>query len=435
MLLSAATTGDELWLLLGLLTPVPVLVAALHADPIGGDAEIRHLSWLSLLFGVGSIWAWLADGAVDDVEAYTVPLAIALAVTGGLITWRRMAPSPRSAGRTTLFASAAAVLVLPSVATSAESELRTLILVAGGSVVAIAAMFLPQAARGVPIRLLGVCTGGAAFIGAALVRGSAVALGEPSDLAAEFWPVLALVAGVIVATMWFRTASQPGRLAESMIAVSVAAVSIPTLLSVAGGDAATLRAAVLFPALALAHIVAVYGRWRPFAGAGVAWTTLGALVLGGCAALASRQVEPFDLVTASIGSALLGAGVVRMRRDPRLGSWPALGLGLAVLLLPALVADFVEPELWRLIALGAVSAIIVVIGAVRRLQAPLLLGGAVLLVHAVAQLWPWLTSVYEAVWWWLWLGVAGVALIALAATYERQLRLARNVVRSIAELR
>lgn len=435
VLLSAATTGDELWILLGLLTPVPVLVASLHADPVGGDAEIRHLSWLSLLLGVGSVWAWLADGGVDDVEAYTVPLAIALAVTGGLITWRRIAPSARSVGRTTLFASAAAVLVLPSVATSGESELRTLILVAAGSVVAIAAMFLPQAARGVPIRLLGVCTGGAAFIGAALVRGSAVALGEPSDLAAEFWPVLALVAGAIVATMWFRTASQPGRLAECLIAVSVAAVSIPTLLSIVAGDAATLRAAVLFPALALAHVAAVFGRWRPFAGPIVAWTTLGTLVLGGIAVLISREVEPFDLVTASIGAALLGAGAVRMRRDPQLGSWPALGLGLAVLLLPALAADFVEPELWRLIALGVVSALIVVIGAVRRLQAPLLVGGAVLLVHAVAQLWPWITWVYEAVWWWLWLGVAGVALVALAATYERQLRLARNVVRSIAELR
>ncbi len=91
--------------------------------------------------------------------------------------------------------------------------------------------------------------------------------------------------------------------------------------------------------------------------------------------------------------------------------------------------------LWRLIALGIVSALAVLIGAVRRLQAPLLLGGAVLLVHAIAQLWPWITWLYEAVWWWLWLGVAGVILVALAATYERQLRLARGVARSIGDLR
>ena len=51
------------------------------------------------------------------------------------------------------------------------------------------------------------------------------------------------------------------------------------------------------------------------------------------------------------------------------------------------------------------------IGAVRRLQAPLLLGGGVLLAHAIVQLWPWITQLYEAVWWWLWLGVAGVLLV------------------------
>ena len=85
--------------------------------------------------------------------------------------------------------------------------------------------------------------------------------------------------------------------------------------------------------------------------------------------------------------------------------------------------------------LGVVAVTAVVIGAVRRLQAPLLLGGAVLLAHAIVQLWPWITQLYEAVWWWLWLGVAGVLLVALAATYERQLRLARGVARTIAALR
>jgi uncharacterized membrane protein len=124
-----------------------------------------------------------------------------------------------------------------------------------------------------------------------------------------------------------------------------------------------------------------------------------------------------------------------MRRSPELGSWSALGPGLAVLLVPGLVADFTDPELWRNVALGVVSALAVVVGAVRRLQAPLLLGGGVLLVHAIAQLWPWIRLLYEAVWWWLWLGIAGVMLVVLAATYERQLRLARGVVRSIAELR
>ena len=434
VLASVGAAGDQTWLLLLLLAPVPVLVAALDGDPIGGDSPTRHLSWLSVPLAVGAVWSWLAGDGVDDIEAYTLPLAAILLVTGVLIAWRRPTSS-RATGRTAIVGTAAAIAVLPSVASSADSELRTLVLVGAGSVVAIAAGFLPDTTRGIPLRLIGVLTGWGALTGAALVRGSSVALGEPSAMIAEFWPVLALVAGVIVAVVWARTASRPSGVAEALLAASLTAASVPTLLAIIDGDLPTLRAAALFPLLAALHIGAGATSLRPIAGRVLGWTTLGVLVLGGIAMLVAERVDPFDIVTVSIGAGLIGAGAFRMRRSAELGSWPALGPGLAVLLIPALIADFTDPELWRLIALGVVAAIAVVVGAVRRLQAPLLLGGTVLLVHAVAQLWPWITWLYEAVWWWLWLGIAGVVLVALAATYERQLRLARGVVRSVAGLR
>lgn len=434
-LASAPFAGDEAWLLLLLLTPVPVLIASLHGDPVAGDSPSRHVSWLSLPIAVGAAWAWLSGEGVDDVEAYTVPLALALLTAGAMITWRRTAPSTHSPGRTGLFASAAAVLVLPSIASSAESELRTLVLVAAGAVVAIAAAFLPETARGVPIRLLGVVTGWTALTGAALVRGSAVAVREASVLPVEFWPLLALAAGVVIAVTWTRSGSQPAWIAEALLASSVVAASVPTMLAILAGVDSLARAAALFPLLAAAHIASTVTRRRPFTGPVIRWTTLGVLVIGGVTALAALRVDPFDIVTASIAAALIGAGAVRMRRDAELGSWRELGPGLAVLLLPAFVADFLDPELWRNVALGVVAVAVVVIGAVRRLQAPLLLGGGVLFAHAIVQLWPWITQLYEAVWWWLWLGIAGVLLVVLAATYERQLRLARGVARTIAALR
>ena len=414
---------------------MPVLIASLHGDPIGGESPSRHVSWLSLPIAVGAAWARLAAEGVDDVEAYTVPLALALLVAGGLVTWRRTAPSTRSPGRTALFASAAAVLVLPSVASSTESELRTLVLVAAGTVVAIAAAFLPEAARGVPIRLLGVATGWTALTGAALVRGSAVAVREASVLPVEFWPALALAAGVVVAVTWARSGSHPAWFAESLLAGSIVAATVPTVLAILAGVDSLARAAVLFPVLAVLHVTSTAIRRRPFTGPLIQWTTLGVLVIGGITTLAAERVDPFDIVTASIAAALIGAGAIRMGRDAELGSWRELGPGLAVLLLPALVADFLDPELWRNVTLGVVAVTVVVIGAVRRLQAPLLLGGGVLLAHAIVQLWPWITKLYEDVWWWLWLGLAGVLLVALAATYERQLRLARSVARTIAALR
>lgn len=433
---SSASAAGELWLVLLLLTPVPIVIAALDGDPIAGQAPSRHLAWGTLGLAVATVWAWLAGDGVDDVEAYTLPLAVALAVAGGLITWRRRTDDSRAPGRSALFAVAAAVAVLPSVASSGDSELRTLVLSSVGIVVAIAAAFLPESARGVPVRLLGAVAGWVAVTGAALVRGSAVATGrEDSVLVIEFWPLVALVAGVAIAVTWARSASRPEWLGEALLAASVALATLPTLLAIISGEQPTLRAAVLFPLLAAAHITASAATARPVGGPVLGWTTLGALVFGGLMALVRGSVDPFDIVTASVGVALIGAGAFRMRRSPELGSWPALGPGLAVLLLPALVADFTDPELWRNVALGVVAAAAVVVGAMRRLQAPLLLGGTVLLVHAIVQLWPWITALYEAVWWWLWLGIAGVLLVVLAATYERQLRLARGTVRSIAALR
>ncbi|MEV1129420.1 hypothetical protein [Agromyces sp. NPDC049794] len=434
-LLAVPTAGDQAWLLLVLLAPVPLLVAALDGDPIGGSSPSQHLSWLSLALAVAAVWTRLAGDGVDDVEAYTLPLAAALAVAAVLITWRRTAPGSTASGRTLLLAAAAAVTVLPSVASSADSELRPLVLVAAGAVVALAAIFLPETARAVPIRLLGVVTGWVAFTGAALVRASAIAVGEPSDLAVEFWPAIALAAGVVVAVAWARTGSSPAVVAEAVLAASVVVASIPTVIAIVSTVEPFRRAAVLFPLLAVAHIVGAAARVRPVAGPIFAWSTLAVLVLGGVMALVPGAIDPFDVVTAPIGVALIGAGAFRMRRSPALGSWPAVGPGLAVLLVPALIADFADPELWRIVALGVVTVVAVVVGAARRLQAPLLFGGAVLLVHAISQLWPWITWLYEAVWWWLWLGIAGVVLVALAATYERQLRLARRVAHTIAELR
>jgi hypothetical protein len=238
-----------------------------------------------------------------------------------------------------------------------------------------------------------------------------------------------------LAIAWARTASRPAQLAEGMLAASVAIASVPTLLAITFDDAPIARTAVLLPVLALLHIASAAATYRPVAGPVLGWTSLATLVIAGGTVLASGNVEPFDLVTAPIAVALLGAGALRMHRAPSLGSWPALGIGLAVLLLPSLVADFTDPQLWRTVALGLVSAALVLVGAIRRLQAPLLFGGAVLLIHALAQLWPWISLLYEAVWWWLWLGIAGVVLVALAATYERQIRMARGVVRSIGSLR
>ncbi len=125
-----------------------------------------------------------------------------------------------------------------------------------------------------------------------------------------------------------------------------------------------------------------------------------------------------------------------LRRNPQARTWPTLGPGLALLTLPSLAYDFFgDVELWRVVALGVVALALVVVGAVLRLQAPLVLGSAVLLVHGVAQLWPWISTAYEYVPWWLWLGIGGALLIYLAARYEKNMRALRTSFTAVTSLR
>lgn len=163
-------------------------------------------------------------------------------------------------------------------------------------------------------------------------------------------------------------------------------------------------------------------------------------------ALTVGDVRPSELVTVPPALGGIVYGVRTLRRAPRSRTWPTLGPWLALLTVPSLLHDFGgsgaadepwlgESELWRIVSLGVVALAMVVVGAVYRLQAPLLLGSAVLIVHGVAQLWPWISTAYVAVPWWLWLGVGGALLIFMAARYEKNMRALRTTVVAVTSLR
>jgi hypothetical protein len=75
-----------------------------------------------------------------------------------------------------------------------------------------------------------------------------------------------------------------------------------------------------------------------------------------------------------------------------------------------------------------VAALLVTLaGARHHLQAPLLLGGAVLLLDALHELAPYLVQVTDALPRWVPPALAGLLLLALGATYEHRLRDARKM--------
>lgn len=157
------------------------------------------------------------------------------------------------------------------------------------------------------------------------------------------------------------------------------------------------------------------GRRWAFAGIAGGSELLGTWLLLGADGVV--LLEAYTLPTAGVA---LAAGVVALRTRPGLNSWLALGPGLAAALLPGLVSVLFapEPQPWRRLLLGAGALAVVLAGSARRWQAPVLLGGitlTLLALHELVRSWDLLPR-------WIFLAVGGLALIGLAATYERRRR-------------
>jgi len=147
-------------------------------------------------------------------------------------------------------------------------------------------------------------------------------------------------------------------------------------------------------------------------------------------------VQPVELVSVPLAVGLLGIGTLQLASHDRARSWPWLGPGILALLVPPLLAiDAAGEPLWRAVALGIVALIVFLIGLQRRLQAPFVIAGTVLLIHLLVQSWPLLEQVGRALEWWIWLGLAGVLVVVIAARYERRAQNVRDLARRIADLR
>ena len=142
----------------------------------------------------------------------------------------------------------------------------------------------------------------------------------------------------------------------------------------------------------------------------------------------------FDRIAAGLASGELPAGGLPFGGLP--ASWPAYAPGLVVLLLPSLLIGFgPEGSPGREIALIALAGATLVVGVQHRLQAPVLLGAAALLVQAVVLLVPWVAELSGTVPLWGWLAAVGLGLILLGARYEARMRQFRMVRLRLAALR
>jgi len=150
--------------------------------------------------------------------------------------------------------------------------------------------------------------------------------------------------------------------------------------------------------------------------------------------LAESDVTAPEAYTVPPALLLLGVGWLQRRRQPGHSSWRAYGPGLSLALVPSLLRAVTDAGELRPLLLGLAALAVLALGVGRRLQAPLLLGGAVLGIDAVVQLAPHLVAVYDAVPRWVTIGAVGLLLVGAGATYERRVQDLRRVGRSIGAL-
>ncbi|MEU4419845.1 hypothetical protein AB0F81_04415 [Actinoplanes sp. NPDC024001] len=146
------------------------------------------------------------------------------------------------------------------------------------------------------------------------------------------------------------------------------------------------------------------------------------LLLGWWLFLASIDVDVPEVYTLPAAALALLLGWFARRGRPGLPSWTAYGPALAAAFLPtlAVIGDSAatDPEYQRRLLLGAGAIAVLVLGARARLQAPVVVGGGVLVLvalHEVIQFWDLVPR-------WLPLGLGGLLLVGIATTMEQRRR-------------
>ncbi|MFB7916962.1 SCO7613 C-terminal domain-containing membrane protein [Streptomyces sp. NPDC056061] len=217
----------------------------------------------------------------------------------------------------------------------------------------------------------------------------------------------------------------------------------PTLaVESAGGVAAAVALGMAVPdrmSLALVSslcgVVAAGTAVRPERRPGAGYLSTGLFVLATWLYLSASGVSAPEAYTLPVTVPALVVGALWHRRDTGASSWAAYGPGLAVTLVPSLFAAWSDPHWVRPLLLGAAALAVTLAGARLRLQAPLLLGGAVSALDALHELAPYVVQVVGALPRWMPLALAGVLLLAVGATYEQRLRDARRLKKALGRMR
>ncbi|WP_168626976.1 hypothetical protein [Cryobacterium sp. BB307] len=421
------SNADAGWLVLAL-GGVTALLLAIDTDGLfGSQSQRRHFGWLALTLATGGLWWRLSADAVSSPEPYLLPLAGALIVVGILVHRARGA----SVAAPLIALGGALVAILPLAFQYATGDpMLAIVLFAVSTALLLAGSFLRG---GSPAWLDAAAAAGA--IGVAVTAIGRAAEASVLDVARDVW-LAGMFLVLLVAAIGLGLRASGDRLrtlaANGLVIFAMAAVLLIELTNLPDTRLGAVRAMAIVVTFAAVHVLSFLGDRVPFTPV-VGWSAIGFALIG--ALLALQTVEPVEILFVPIALALLVTGANHLNEVATARSWPWLGPGTGILLLPSLIATVDDRPMWRLVGLGVVGVAVIVVGVAKRLQAPFTIGVVVVLIHGIATFLPQLRAAYEFFPWWLWLGAGGVLLIVLAARYEQRIANFKAIALKFSNLR
>lgn len=392
----SAVSPTEVWE--GSAAAVGVLVLVAAGAAAAGAVLGRARAGAALAAGTALLAALLAPLAVDGGHR-TALLWLLLLAAGLAVAADRL----RDRGGEVLLAAAAAPAVLAAGWSLADRSPTLVVLPV------VAFLLAGVAARRWSTPTVAGAVGGAGLFAAAALGATAVARGLAAE---QTGGLLLVVPGALLALSCGLPAGAPAACARRAGAHAAAVVVAAAAVLLAVGDVGWLSWTLAATGL-LALVTALEPARRRAAPVGGLLLTASSWVRLADAGIGAP--EPYVLPLAGLA---LGLGHLRLRRQPTTSSHAAYGPGLALLLLPSLLAALSGTGLARPLLLGAVALGVLLVGAAARLQAPLLLGGGTLAVLALDLLAPYATAVPR----WTALAAAGTLLVVVGATFEQRLR-------------
>ncbi|KDR63817.1 MULTISPECIES: SCO7613 C-terminal domain-containing membrane protein [Streptomyces] len=393
-----------------------VLLGAVYASLVQEGREPAGWPGAAGAGAVGLVSAAVPVLLVSADVAYAAALVVDLLLVAGLlaaaVAVRRV---PAAAGGTALWCAVAVAAHAGLLALAAEPATYAVFGLLLVLFAASAARSREAVARSLTLVLSVVC---------ALVVASAA--GASLELGAPRTAVLVLVvpAAVVVLGLWVRT--------PAVVVPLEAGAGFAALVAL---GLAVTDGAYLSLVLALCGVLAAATAVRPERRPGAGYLAAGLFATATWVRLVSAGVTHPEAYTLPVSVIACAVGLLRRRTDPEASSWTAYGPGLGVTLGPSLLALWSDPHWQRPLLLGAAALAVTVTGAVRRLQAPLLLGGGTLALVALHELAPHVAQVFDALPRWSVPALAGLLLLALGATYEQRLRDARRLREHLGRMR